>query len=110
MRLCVCVCESARARAWSHRVIVAVTRGVRDGEEQDGTLPDSRLSDCAAHPLALDQEQAQSTDRSDTVRRGAGCRTLLRERQVPQANRRLPWDTVRHPTDRWQQIFADQGT
>lgn len=103
--VCVCVC----ARAWPHRVIVAVARGVRGGEEQDGTLPDSRLSDRAAHPLALDQEQAQSTDRADALRRGAGGRTLLRIRQVPQADRRLSRDTVRDPSDRGQQIFADQG-
>lgn len=103
--VCVCVC----ARAWPHRVIVAVARGARGGEEQDGTLPDSRLSDRAAHPLALDQEQAQSTDRADALRRGAGGRTLLRIRQVPQADRRLSRDTVRDPSDRGQQIFADQG-
>lgn len=106
-RVCVCVCVCARA--WPHRVIVAVARGARGGEEQDGTLPDSRLSDRAAHPLALDQEQAQSTDRSDALRRGAGARTLLRIRQVPQADRRLSRDTVRDPSDRGQQIFADQG-
>lgn len=103
-RVCVCVCVCARA--W---VIVAVARGARDGEEQDGTLPDSRLSDRAAHPLALDQEQAESTGRSDALRRGAGGRTLLRVRQVPQADRRLPRDTVRDTSDRGQQIFADQG-
>lgn len=104
-----CVCCCVRARGLAQGVIVAVARGARGGEEQDGTLPDSRLSDRAAHPLALDQEQAESTDRADALRRGAGGRALLRVRQVPQTDRRLSRDTVRDPSDRGQQILADQG-
>jgi len=41
------------------------------GGWQDGTLPDPRLPDRAARPLALHQEQAQPTDRPDALRRGA---------------------------------------
>jgi len=74
----------------------------RGGGWQDGTLPGPRLPDRpAARPLALHQEQqAQPADRPDALRRGAGDHEVLRVHQVPQAYRRLPRDTVRHPAGR----------
>jgi len=76
---------------------------------QDGTLPDPRLPGRAARPLALRQEQAQPPDRPDALRRGAGRHEVLRVSQVPQADRRVPRDTVCHPAGRQQPLLADEG-
>lgn len=93
-------------RAWS----VAVSESGARGGWQDGTHPGPRLPDRpAAHPLALHQEQAQPADRPDALRRGAGYHEVLRVRQVPQAHRRLPRDTVRDTAGRQQPLFPDES-
>jgi len=60
--------------------------GEARGGWQDGTLPDPRLPDRTARPLAFHQKQAQPTDRPDALRRSAGYHEVLRVRQVPQTD------------------------
>lgn len=92
----------------------AISRGSAGearGGWQDGTLPDPRLPDRAARPLALHQEQTQPKDRPDALRRGAGHHEILRvcQCQIPQTDRRVSRNTLRH-TAGWQQpLFPNES-